>query len=75
MRDPGLLAVLQKIKVTALAKALGMTQPAVSQWERVPAERVLAVEAATGVSRTIIRPDLYPPAARRARRGLAEHVA
>src|SRR5262249_61669544 len=34
---------------------------------RIPAERVLAVEAATGVSRTMLRPDLYveapPPSA------------
>lgn len=46
--------------VGALARALGMAQPSVSTWRRVPAERVLAVEAVTGVSRTILRPDLYP---------------
>src|SRR5207302_2028205 len=28
-------------------------------WARVPAERVLSVEAATGVSRATLRPDLY----------------
>jgi TorA maturation chaperone TorD len=31
----------------------------VSNWARVPAERVLAVEAATGVNRAALRPDLY----------------
>jgi DNA-binding transcriptional regulator YdaS (Cro superfamily) len=29
--------------------------------ERVPAERVLAIEAATGVPRHELRPDIYPP--------------
>jgi TorA maturation chaperone TorD len=46
--------------VAALARVLGVSQPAVSAWEKVPAERVLAVEAASGVSRQILRPDLYP---------------
>jgi TorA maturation chaperone TorD/DNA-binding transcriptional regulator YdaS (Cro superfamily) len=38
---------------------IGITQPSISNWRRVPAERVAAVEAATGVSRTNLRPDLY----------------
>lgn len=47
---------------TALAKELGGLSPqAVSQWKRVPAERVLEVERVTGVSRHDLRPDLYPP--------------
>lgn len=49
----------------ALAKAMGVTPMAVSQWKSrgVPAERVLALEAATGgrVLRHEIRPDIYPP--------------
>lgn len=36
---------------------------AISQWRRVPAGRVLAVEKATGVPRHDLRPDLYPPPA------------
>ncbi len=49
----------------ALAKALSerghpITSQAVGQWKRVPAERVLDVEAITGVSRHDLRPDLYP---------------
>src|SRR5262249_43283211 len=31
-------------------------------WERVPAERVLSVEAATGVARKVLRPDLFQDA-------------
>jgi len=31
----------------------------VSNWDRVPAERVLSVESATGVARSVLRPDLY----------------
>jgi TorA maturation chaperone TorD len=45
--------------VAALARKVGISQPSVSNWSRVPAERVLSVEAATGVSRALLRPDLY----------------
>src|SRR5260221_3925061 len=45
--------------VTELARRIGISQPSISNWSRVPAERVLAVEAATGIARTILRPDLY----------------
>jgi TorA maturation chaperone TorD len=45
--------------VGALARKLGVAQPSVSNWSRVPAERVIAVEAATGVPRAVLRPDLY----------------
>lgn len=48
--------------VRALARTLGISPQAISQWSRVPAERVLAIERATGgaVTRTELRPDLYP---------------
>lgn len=45
--------------VTELARRIGISQPSISNWSRVPAERVLSVEAATGVARAILRPDLY----------------
>lgn len=45
-----------------LAAALGIAPSAVSQWKRVPAERVLEVEKITGVPRHDLRPDLYPEA-------------
>ncbi|MBA8820679.1 hypothetical protein BRY73_23935 [Ochrobactrum sp. P6BS-III] len=43
-----------------LARRLGVTPQAISQWKNVPASRVIAVERATGVSRHDLRPDLYP---------------
>lgn len=47
--------------VSELARAVGVTHGAVSQWatSRVPADRVVAVERATGIPREALRPDLY----------------
>jgi len=60
MRDLGLEEAIRVAGgVGALAKKLGISQPSVSNWSRVPAERVLSVEEATGVSRVPLRPDLY----------------
>src|SRR5262245_39450257 len=60
MRDAGLDEAIRAAGgVGALARKIGISQPSVSNWARVPAERVLAVEAATGVDRSILRPDLY----------------
>jgi len=44
-----------------LAKRLGISRQAVDQWEKVPAERVLALESISGVSRYQLRPDIYGP--------------
>lgn len=44
-----------------LAQLIGVSYQAIQKFRRrVPAERVLAIEAATGVSRHELRPDLYP---------------
>lgn len=44
-----------------IARAIGgITPQAVSQWRRVPAERVIDVERISGVSRHELRPDIYP---------------
>jgi TorA maturation chaperone TorD len=60
MRDPGLdRAIAAAGGVGALARKIGIAQPSVSNWSRVPAERVLTVEAVTGVSRAELRPDLF----------------
>jgi TorA maturation chaperone TorD len=58
--DPGLIEAIRAAGgATELARRIGISQPSVSNWSRVPAERVLLVEAATGVAREILRPDLY----------------
>lgn len=48
----------------ATARICGISQTAVWKWlqssKRLPAEYVLRVEAATGVSRHDLRPDIYP---------------
>src|SRR5260370_14327834 len=62
MADPGLEEAIRAAGgTTELARRIGISQPSVSNWARVPAGRVLSVEAATGVVRTILRPDLYEP--------------
>ena len=53
---------------SAVARLLSISSQAVSQWRRVPAERVLEMERATAdpetnlprVTRHELRPDLYP---------------
>jgi len=60
MRDTGLSEAIQAAGgVSELARRVGISQPSVSNWDKVPAERVLLVEAKTGVSRKVLRPDLY----------------
>jgi TorA maturation chaperone TorD len=62
MRDAGLEQAIRAAGgVASLARAIGIAQPSVSAWSRIPAERVLAVEALTRVHRFILRPDLYGP--------------
>jgi TorA maturation chaperone TorD len=60
MRDQGLNEAIRVAGgVSELARRIGISQPSVSNWNRVPAERVLDVETATGVERVVLRPDLY----------------
>jgi TorA maturation chaperone TorD len=64
MRDPGLEQAIRTVGgIRELSRLLGISQPAVSNWKRVPADRILQIEAVTGLSRSVIRPDLYeqPP--------------
>ena len=55
-------AIRQSGSASALGLAIGVTKMAVSLWRRkgVPAERVLQVFEATGVTPHELRPDLYP---------------
>jgi DNA-binding transcriptional regulator YdaS (Cro superfamily) len=59
-------AVLRKIVksvggIRALSRELGVSHQAIGRWKRVPPERVMDVEAATNIPRSVIRPDIYPP--------------
>jgi TorA maturation chaperone TorD len=66
MRDQGLDEAIRAAGgVSELARRIGISQPSVSNWDRIPAERVIAVEQATNVSRAILRPDLFSEAAPR----------
>lgn len=61
LREQGLEEAIKAIGgVGALARALGISQPSVSNWNRIPAERVLEVEKVSGIGRHLLRPDLYP---------------
>ncbi|MBR0690133.1 molecular chaperone TorD family protein [Bradyrhizobium manausense] len=60
MRDDGLDRAIDAAGgVAQLARKIGISQPSVSSWSKVPAQRVIAVEAATGISRGELRPDLF----------------
>lgn len=60
MRDAGLeIAIKAAGGVASLARGIGIAQPSVSAWTRIPAERVLAIESLTQVQRSVLRPDLY----------------
>lgn len=47
-----------------MGRLLGVSQPTVWKWlqrtKRLPAEHCLAVEIETGVSKYLLRPDIYP---------------
>lgn len=64
MKSTPLQELVAEVGTYRLAKMLGIKHPSIHTWLRtgqVPAERVLAVEKATGVPRYRLRPDLYPP--------------
>lgn len=62
MRDPALEAILsQRGAVTRIATALGISTAAVSQWRRVPEDRVAEVARALGVPPAEVRPDIADP--------------
>lgn len=68
MRDPALENLLsQRGAVTRIATALGISTAAVSQWKRVPDDRVAEVARALGVAPDAVRPDVpaQPPEAPR----------
>ncbi len=61
-RDPIIARVFSATRTAQdLAKQIGVTPSALSQWDKVPHLRVLEVERVTGIPRHELRPDLYPP--------------
>lgn len=64
--DDALKEALRRVRTRYLAETLGISVQAISQWRRVPPTRVLDVERVTGVSRHLLRPDIYPPEQQRA---------
>ncbi|HZS64146.1 MAG TPA: molecular chaperone TorD family protein [Xanthobacteraceae bacterium] len=60
MRDLGLQQAIDAAGgIGELARKIGISQPSVSNWSRVPAERVAAVAELTGIDRAVLRPDLF----------------
>lgn len=57
-------AVTRAGSQSALARVCGVSQTAVWKWiqsgKRLPAELCLVVERETGVSKQLLRPDIYP---------------
>ena len=67
MSTHGLHAALAALEnnQSELARICGVSQPTAWGWVNkgrgiIPAEYVLAVEKATGINRSALRPDLYP---------------
>ena len=64
----GMDAVRERVKsLSALARFIGRTRSAVSQWEKVPAEQIGKVSQFTGLPQHVIRPDLFPEIAAQGR--------
>jgi DNA-binding transcriptional regulator YdaS (Cro superfamily) len=49
-------------RVKELAAKLGVTHGAISQWKKVPAERLGDVSRATGIPPEELRPDIFQEA-------------
>lgn len=58
----GMDAVKEVTTLADLARKIGVTRGAVSQWDRVPAERIAEVASITSLPMSVIRPDLFADA-------------
>ncbi len=56
---PMTLVFKQAGSASELARRLKITPSAVLQWDKVPPRRVMEVEKITGVSRHLLRPDIF----------------
>jgi DNA-binding transcriptional regulator YdaS (Cro superfamily) len=59
IRDPGLEEAIEVAGIGGIAKLCGISPQAVSQWDIIPHNRVLVIEAGTNIPRERLRPDLY----------------
>lgn len=50
-----------RLDLRLIAKSLGVTHTAVLKWPHVPADRLETVARETGLPRSALRPDLFPP--------------
>ena len=58
--NDGLKAAIKEAGgIRPLARLLGISHQAILQWKKVPADRILEIEAAAGIARERLRPDLY----------------
>ena len=65
MSENALESLVTTVGTYRLARLIGVKHPTIHSWMkagRVPAERVLAIEQATGISRYELRPDVFGPA-------------
>lgn len=64
LQTPLAIAVRRAKSQSNFGRLIGKRQSTIRQWLTqdfpLPAEHVLAVEAETGVSRNLLRPDIYP---------------
>lgn len=61
--DPRAIAAWNRYRpeaISSLARALGLSQPAVSKWVQVPRKRLDDVAKHLGRDPELLRPDLYP---------------
>jgi DNA-binding transcriptional regulator YdaS (Cro superfamily) len=57
--EPIRLAIEKAGSVKALAEMLNVTPQAISQWKRIPADRVPDLERVSGIPRHELRPDMW----------------
>jgi DNA-binding transcriptional regulator YdaS (Cro superfamily) len=54
-------AVAKAGGLRALARQLAISHAAITHWVQIPPEYVMRIEELTGVARSVLRPDIYPP--------------
>jgi len=58
-KDPVVNAIEKIGGLTAVADKLGITRQAVFAWKRCPPEHAIKIEQLSGISRHILRPDVF----------------